>query len=133
MNICIFSGYVGNSPELKKLKDGTSVVELSVGVRRNQEKKDWIRCVAYKEKAEFVHRYFKKGSFIEMRTRLRVDDAEKDGQKRYYHNYVVMEVEFGGSKKESSEQDAHSKPAEEPDISFETGNLIDISSDDLPF
>lgn len=135
MNICIFSGYIGNHLELKKLQDGTSVLELSLAVRRNQEKTDWARCVAYKEKADFIHRYFKKGSFIEVRSRLRVDEVEKDGQKRYYHNFIIQEVEFGGSKKESTEPDASSaKAPDEPDNTMDVGYpLIDISSDDFPF
>lgn len=135
MNICIFSGYIGNHLELKKLQDGTSVLELSLAVRRNQEKTDWARCVAYKEKADFIHRYFKQGSFMEVRSRLRVDEVEKDGQKRYYHNFIIQEVEFGGLKKESTEPDASSSKApDEPDNTLDTEYpLLDISSDNLPF
>ena len=72
---------------------------------------------------------------MEVRSRLRVDEVEKDGQKRYYHNFIIQEVEFGGSKKESTEPDVSSaKAPDEPDNTMDVGYpLLDISSDDLPF
>ena len=135
MNVCIFSGRIGSDIVLKKTKDGDSVLDFSLAVRRNKDETDWINCSAYKDKADFIERYFKKGSFIEIRSRLKVTPYEKDGIKRIYHNYQVMEIEFGGAKKEdSSEPKVENNVNEElqfkePEPIFFNG----INPDDLDF
>lgn len=124
INVCIFSGNIGSEVQLKKTQDGMSVLSFSLAVRRNQNDTDWIQCSAFKEKAEFISKYFKKGSFILVRTRLKITTSEKDGKKTYYHNYEVQEVDFGGgNKKEETEEEQQ----------FDVGEPLDISSDDLPF
>jgi len=109
MNSCTFSGRIGNDLVLKKTRDGVSALEFRLAVRRNKEETDWIRCVAYREKAEFINRYFKKGNFIEVRTKLRVDETD-DTPKRYYHNFVVIEAEFGGSSNAKESESRRAKP-----------------------
>ena len=100
MNICIFSGRIGNDIALKNTSSGISVVEINLAVRRNSDDTDWLRCVAYDKKAEFIDKYFKKGSFIEIRSRVKVTTSDKDNVKRTYHTYEIQEVEFGGKSKE---------------------------------
>jgi single-strand DNA-binding protein len=132
MNSCTFSGRIGNDLVLKKTRDGVSALEFRLAVRRNKEETDWIRCVAYREKAEFINRYFKKGNFIEVRTKLRVDETD-DTPKRYYHNFVVIEAEFGGSSN-AKESDPESPEPEEPNLEEHTEVTYNgIASDDLPF
>ena len=131
MNSSLFSGRIGNELVLKKTKEGISVVVFSLAVRRNKEETDWIRCVAYREKAEFIERYFKKGSFIEIRSKLRVDVTDET-PKRYFHNFIVMEAEFGGSSGSNDSSKENTAVANEP-IPDDEGHTLDISSDDLPF
>lgn len=126
MNSSVFSGRIGNELVLKKTKEGISVVVFSLAVRRNKEETDWIRCVAYREKAEFIERYFKKGSFIEIRAKLRIDVTDET-PKRYFHNFIVMEAEFGGS---SNRQDE--KPSEESEEEPQADQLPP-DFDNLPF
>lgn len=113
MNSSVFSGRIGNELVLKKTKEGISVVEFSLAVRRNKEETDWIRCVAYREKAEFIERYFKKGSFIEIRAKLRIDVTDET-PKRYFHNFIVMEAEFGGSNKQDDKPFEEEEPQADP-------------------
>ena len=100
MNICIFSGHIGQDLVLKKTKEGKSVLNFSIGVRRNKEITDWVNCSVFEEKADFVAKYFQKGSFIEIRGAYRTSEYEKDGKKVYSHNFEVKEVDFGGKPKE---------------------------------
>ena len=126
MNVCIFSGHIGTDIVLKKTeKTNTSVVEFNLGVRRNSTETDWIRCVAYDKKAEFIVGYFKKGSFIELRTRAKVTSAEKDGIRRIYTSYEIQDVEFGGSKKEQDQPRHEELPTVE--------NNVEVNMDDYPF
>ncbi len=125
INVCIFSGNIGSEVQLKKTQDGMSVLNFSLAVRRNQNDTDWIQCSAFKEKAEFISKYFKKGSFILVRTRLKITTSEKDGKKTTYHNYEVQEVDFGGGKKEEHQDEVEPK--------FDIGELIEIDPDSLPF
>jgi len=123
INVCMFSGHIGNEFQLKKTEGGMSVLNFSLGNKINQDHTNWIQCVAFKEKAEFISKYFKKGSFILVRTRLKVTKVEKDGKTTYYHNYEVQEVDFGGGNKKEQE--------DEPQ--FDIGEVIDIDPDSLPF
>lgn len=129
INVCIFSGNIGSEVQLKKTQDGMSVLNFSLAVRRNQNDTDWIQCSAFKEKAEFISKYFKKGSFILLRTRLKITTSEKDGKKTYYHNYEVQEVDFGGGKKEEHTEST----VQGEELEFDIGEVIDIDPDSLPF
>jgi len=129
INVCIFSGNIGSEVQLKKTQDGMSVLNFSLAVRRNQNDTDWIQCSAFKEKAEFISKYFKKGSFILVRTRLKITTSEKDGKKTTYHNYEVQEVDFGGGKKEEHTE----LTVQDEGPEFDVGEVIEIDPDSLPF
>lgn len=71
LNKVILMGYMTADPELKQTTSGTSVCSFSIGVNRRYSKQDqsqrnvdFINIVAWGQRAEFVSRYFKKGSCI---------------------------------------------------------------------
>ena len=68
MNVVAISGRITSDPELKQTQDGTSVCRFSVAVRRPnvKDKTDFIDCIAWRQKAEFVSRLFRKGQRIEV-------------------------------------------------------------------
>ena len=107
-NKVILGGRLTADPELKSTSGGVSVTTFSVAVNRKysgdnaEQKSDFINVVAWRQTAEFVSRYFRKGSSIcvvgSIQTRSWTD---KDGQKRYATDVVADEVLFVDSKKDS--------------------------------
>lgn len=115
LNKVILMGRLTNDPELKQTTSGVSVCSFSIAVNRRfksengQQDVDFINIVAWRQSAEFVSRYFKKGSCIivcgEIQTR---NYTNNQGQKVYVTEVVADEVSFGESK--STEQSASTPP-----------------------
>jgi single-strand DNA-binding protein len=133
-------------PELRTTTSGISVTSFTVAVDRRyvkageEKQTDFIDVVAWRQTADFVTRFFRKGSMIaiqgSIQTRLYED---KNGNKRKAFEIVADNVSFCGSKAESggSNYESAATPASTPAPSFSTGNIGDfeeISDDDeLPF
>ena len=106
-NKVILMGRLTADPELKQTQSGTAVTSFSLAVDRkynkDEEKKcDFITIVAWKQTAEFICKYFKKGSAIllcgELQTRSWEDN---NGNKRYATEVVATEVSFCEGKNNS--------------------------------
>ena len=103
LNKVILMGHMTADPELKQTPSGISVCSFSIGVNRRysraeqgQQSVDFINIVSWRQQAEFVSRYFKKGSCIvvcgSLQTRKWTDNQ---GQNRYATEVVADEVSFG--------------------------------------
>ena len=103
-NKVILVGNMTADPELKQTTAGTSVCSFSIAVNRRftkadqgQQTVDFINIVAWRQQAEFVSRYFKKGNPIlicgQLQTRTWNDNQ---GQKRYATEVIADEVSFVG-------------------------------------
>ena len=103
-NKVILMGNMTADPELRQTTSGLSVCSFSIAVNRrfakteqNQQSVDFINVVAWRQQAEFVSRYFKKGNPIlvcgQLQTRTWTDNQ---GQKRYATDVVADEVSFVG-------------------------------------
>ena len=103
-NKVILVGNMTADPELKQTTAGTSVCSFSIAVNRRftkadqgQQTVDFINIVAWRQQAEFVSRYFKKGNPIlicgQLQTRTWNDNQ---GQKRYATEVIADEVTFVG-------------------------------------
>ena len=70
-------GRITREPELKQTSSGISVLQFGIAVERNYAKQgeerqaDFITCVAWRQTAEFVAKYFQKGSLIALEGNLR--------------------------------------------------------------
>ncbi|HJI68915.1 MAG TPA: single-stranded DNA-binding protein [Oscillospiraceae bacterium] len=147
LNVAIIMGRLTADPELRTTPSGVTVVRFRVAVDRRFQKQgaekqtDFINVVAWRQNAEFVSRYFQRGSMIAVRGSIRMDNYEdKDGNKRTSFEVVADEVSFCGSKAETGTGGARQgdQPARvQPAASFATGGADDFEeipiSDDLPF
>ena len=102
MNIIAISGRLARDPELRTTPNGKPVVEFTVAVDRPgvKDQTDFIDCVAWEKKAEFVARYFKRGKRIEVSGILTTRSYEKNGAKRKRTEVRCDQVFFGESKKD---------------------------------
>ena len=118
MNKVIIGGYIGNDPEMRYTpNNNTPVASFSVGTREAKDKTEWHKVVAIGKQAEFISKYFKKGSFINLTGHLQTRNYDdKNGNKVYVTEIIVETAEFGGSKKENTQQD-----------------FTPITDDDMPF
>lgn len=135
-NKVILIGNLTDDPELKVTPSGVSVCSFSIGVNRKMAKNgecDFISIVAWRQQAEFVSRYFKKGQAIlvcgQIQTRSYTD---KQNNKRTVVEVVADEVSFVGNKESSAED--KNKPYVPSAYTQNSQNFEEISSDsDLPF
>lgn len=113
LNKVILCGRLTADPELKQTTSGIAVVSFSLAVNRRYQSKsaegaqaqqtDFINVVAWRQTAEFISRYFRKGSALcitgSIQTRTWQD---QQGQKRYATEVVADEAMFVDSKNDST-------------------------------
>lgn len=142
LNCAVIMGRLTADPELRQTPSGVSVTRFTVAVDRGyvkpgeERKADFINVVAWRQTAEFVSRYFQKGSMIAVQGSIQTGSYEKDGVKRYTVELSADNVSFCGSKSETGTNGAPSTaPAAAP--SFSNGGINDFAAmaddDDLPF
>lgn len=145
-NQAILAGRLTADPELKTTQSGISVTQFTVAVSRpkrkddNTDTSDFISCVAWKERAELVTKYFHKGSAImvigQIQTRTWTDN---NNQKRYATEVLVDNIRFVDSKADAAQKSPTANgntgaPSYIPDA-YKAPNFEEVSADDgdLPF
>ena len=153
MNKVILTGRLVKDPELKHASNSIAYVQFTIAVNRpfaskdsNQQQADFISCVVWRQAAENLARYIKKGGLIGVEGRIQsrtYDDAS--GTRQYTMDVVCDNIEFlePKNKSESSNDYDYNKPRyEEPkrqeqkpskDPFENVKSNFDISDDDLPF
>ena len=131
INVVVLMGRLTADPELRTTPNGISVTSFSIAVDRAYQKAgterqtDFINCVAWRQTAEFITKYFQKGSMIAVNGTLQQRSyTDKDGNKRTAYDVVIDNASFCGSKNESGNNHVNEPPLE--DIEFS-------DDDDLPF
>lgn len=103
-NKVILVGNLAVDPELKQTQSGVSVCSFTLAVNRKYNKDgtnecDFITIQTWRQTAEFVAKYFKKGKSILVCGSLQTRNwTDKDGNKRYATEVVADEVSFVGDK-----------------------------------
>ena len=146
INNVVLMGRLVATPELRSTGTGVSVASFTIAVDRayakqgEQRQADFIDCVAWRNTAEFITRYFQKGSMIAITGNIQTRNYEdKNGNKRKAVEIVVDSASFCGSKAESGTTGGYSAPAAPaaPAPSFTSGSESDFEEisedDDLPF
>lgn len=145
INKVILMGRLTADPELKVSQSNVPVLRFTIAVSRRirREETDFIDCVAFRQTAEFISKFFRKGSAIIAFGSLQIENwTDRDGKKQRTARVVVDEVQFG-EKRGDSERGAGSMddPRREPvafsNASASSSDVFDdikeISDDDLPF
>ena len=120
MNKAILVGRLTKDPEMKLTSNQNQYCNFTLAVDRRfkdsngQRQTDFINCVAWKNTAVFIQKYFHKGNRIgvvgSIQTRSYEDEA---GQKRFITEIVVDEAEFVESQA-ATDQGQQSEPSEQP-------------------
>ena len=140
MNSINIIGRLTADPELKQTQSGIDVCSFRIAVNRpgTKDKTDFLPCVAWRQTAEFVNRYFTKGKMIALSGVLTSRQYEdQDGHKRTAYEVVADRVFFTGDGAKRDEQ--HEPEVDVPSrsgsaIGFTQGDFTEIDGiDDLPF
>ena len=146
LNRAILMGRLVADPELRQTPNGVSVTAFRIAVNRtyNRELTDWIDIVAWRQQAEFVSKYFQKGSMIVVEGSIQTRNYEdKNGNKRTAVEVVADQVHFAESKnaqRTNSQNFPLPTEMDEPakGAGFSVGNMddyeeLDTDDGDLPF
>ena len=105
MNKAILVGRLTADPELKSTTSGVNVCSFTVAVDRRfnkageERKADFINCVAWRQNAEFICKWFTKGRMIGLIGSIQTRDwTDNEGKKRYATEVIVDEAYFTESK-----------------------------------
>ncbi len=102
-NKTFLGGRIAKEPELKQTPSGVHVATFTIAVNRKnsngEQKADFINCVAWRSTAEFVYKYFPKGSSIFIVGNIQTRSWEdNNGNKRFATEVIVDEASFVDSK-----------------------------------
>lgn len=102
-------GRFTRDPELRTTQSGISTCSFTIAVDRNfvrqgeERKADFISCVAWRQTAEFITRYFKKGNLVALEGSIQTRTWDDNEGKRHYVTEVVVDrTHFVESKRDSS-------------------------------
>ena len=148
-------GRMCSDPELRQTQSGISCCRFTVAVNRKVKNEngeydaDFISCVAWRQTAEFVSRYFSKGSMICISGSLRTGsytDRNHSDVTHYKTDVYVDNVEFTGEKKQQGTTSNYQPPqqqrppqqnAQPEQQSIQLGDLSNfeeiLSDGDVPF
>lgn len=136
MNKAILVGNIVRDPEQRATQGGIPVTTFTVACQSKTKKEDgtygadFIKCVAWRQTAEFVSKYFKKGSRIGVTGSIKTGSYESDGRKIPTFEVNVEEVEFGG--KETADKKPKGETPEEPK-QLSLDEFVPADNTQLPF
>ena len=128
MNKVELVGRLTRDVEIRTTESGTVTARFSIAVSRrfkNAEgvyEADFINCVAFGKTAEFIGKYFSKGSMIGVTGRIQTGSyTNKDGQKVYTTDVVIEECEFVTGKSDNNNTTKSEDPI--------TPDFVDVPAD----
>ena len=144
LNLCQFIGNLGKDPEKRRLQSGEHVVNFSVAASerwkdkqgQQQERTEWVNCVAFGKLAEICSEYLAKGSKVYVSGKMRTRKWQaQDGSDRYSTEIALSEMKMldsrsqggGEQRSQGASQGAsgHSPQQSQPNY--------DDFDDDIPF
>lgn len=140
LNNVVLMGRITHEPELKQTTSGVKVLRFSLAVERNYAAKgeerqtDFINCVAWRQTAEFISKYFKKGSLIAVEGSIQTRKYEdKDGSQRTAFEVVIDNASFTGEKRDTSAGYSSGGGYDGAEIAQQNVDSGDIDDSGVPF
>lgn len=141
-NLVVLTGRLTADPELKTTANGISVASFSIAVARRyrageEAQTDFINVVAWRQTAEFISKYFKKGNMIGIEGSIQTRRyTDKNGNNRTAFEVVVNNAQFVESKRDSAPSDNMGQAAPASFSNAGANDFTEIDNgidDDLPF
>ena len=132
MNKVELVGRLTKDPEIRLTANQTQFCQFTVAVDRKfkdangQRQADFISCLAWKNTAVFIHKYFHKGNKIGVVGSIQTRSYDdQNGQKKYVTEVIVDEVEFVES--QNTTQVQNSAPVPEPQAPVVSQNVAPVA------
>lgn len=139
LNVVALMGRLVADPQLRQTTTGKNVASFRVAVDRGrkdangQNQADFFDIVAWDKSAEFICRYFQKGSMIAVEGRLQSRNyQDKSGNNRNAVEVVVNNVSFAGNKEPAQSQNVANSAVSAPVAASNEYTPIEDDGD-LPF
>lgn len=146
LNIAAIMGRLVADPELRHTPNDVAVTSFTLAVDRSyvkagaERQADFIDVVAWRNTAEFVCKYFRKGQLMAVQGSIQTRNyTDSQGNKRKAFEIVADNVHFAESKRDSNSGGNYTRPEtmNEPAPAYTSGNTGDFeeipADDDLPF
>lgn len=140
LNEIILMGRLCADPDLRYTQSQTPVASFRLAVDRDyapqgeEKQTDFISCVAWRGTAEFVSKYFQKGSMAIVKGRLQMRDwTDRDGAKRTSAEVVADNVYFGDAKRRDDAPPPAYAPADPPPGQSRFRELNGCDESELPW
>lgn len=138
INKVILVGNLGADPETKYAASGTAITSIRIATSESwkdkqtgeqQERTEWHRVKFFGRLAEIAAEYLKKGSQVYVEGKLRTDEYERDGVKKYSTDIIADELQMLGGKPSADRPARGSEPSRRSAGTAPT----DDDSDSIPF
>ena len=147
INRVVLVGRITKDPELRKTQSGLSTVSFTVACNRRftsqgqEQQADFINCVAWRQTADYMANYVKKGALLGVEGRIQTRNyQDRDGKKVYVTEIICDSVQTlarateksAGASYGTAQANTYQAPTSEQYADYD-GVPLDISPDDLPF
>lgn len=146
INRVVLVGRITKDPELRKTQSGLSTVSFTLAVNRRvskdqQQQADFINCVAWRQTADYMANYVKKGALLGVEGRIQTRNYDDKSGKRVYVTEVVCDSvqtlvraseTNAGNDYSNSQANTYTSSANAIENDFGSEEL-EIAADDLPF
>lgn len=118
MNKVILLGRLTKDPEVKTTGSGVSACSFTVACDRKfksqngERQTDFISCVAWRQQADILGKYFHKGNRIALEGTIQTRSYEKNGQKTYVTEVMVENLEFVETKDHQTSEQQQTTPTQ---------------------
>lgn len=146
MNKACITGRLTKDIDLRYTQNNVVVVQFNLAVTRRYKnnngdyESDFINCVAYRQVAELLNKYTKKGDLIGVEGKIQTRNYEnKDGKKVYITEVIVENIDFLSTNKIEKDPMAGEikiEPVKQKlsdDVFSDFGNSIEITDEDIAF
>ena len=134
LNQCNFIGRLGADPETRYMTNGDPACSFRIAVgwkSKDKEGAEWVSITAFGKLSEICAQYLTKGSQVFVSGRMKTEEYEKDGIKRYSTKIVADRMQMLGGR-----QSSESAPSEKPQQRNAQGaprTSIENMDDEIPF
>lgn len=136
VNLAVLQGRLVRDPEIRKTSANVSIMSNALAIERpfkgqdGQKRTDFINIEAWRQTAEYLAKYAKKGDIVHVVGTLQVDDyTNAKGEHKTSFNVIVQSAGICSAKKEEPSAGGYSQPSAD----MEKEPTFEVSPDDLPF
>ena len=125
LNQCNFIGRLGADPETRYMPSGEPICNFRIAVgwkTKDKEGAEWVSITAFSKLAEICGQYLKKGSQVFVSGRMKTDEYEKDGVKRYSTKIVADRMQMLGGRGDAGGGQSSGEPQQRQQQQRPQGN-----------